>query len=355
MSDNVPTAPPDIQSAAVLAKMIEASRAVHLGIALGEAADHIFSEEPAIKSGVATQLTLATTEAVIRCMERGGQSLPYDWEHETLISLGRWGLAQHIPNVISPRDGATPSFLSTLPGFVQRRGSAPATVRRLREMIPPGQLEASPKGSLGAHALIRTLPIGAVLGMKKKELTNIAMESAMVTHNHPLSMWSVAVAVNLVAAARDTDDLSAAWLNVLSEVLPEGHELIGRLGAAITSGVVEPCQPQLVKTFAPDRTAPSILAAAIYAVLSHPEPHQFPLAMGIASFTKDKDSSSAVTAALLAARNGSTSLLSFGAGRLELAWACEAMGTDLAMTAMLTPLGKEPSGKPWLPSWNMRY
>ena len=37
-------------------------------------------------------------------------------------------------------------------------------------------------------------------------------------------------------------------------------------------------------------------------------------------------------------------MLRHGAARHESAWACDALATDLAMTAMLTPLGREPDG-----------
>ena len=348
---------PDIQSAAALTRLIETARAVHLGIALGEAADQLTSTAPVRRSGVATQLTLATTEAVIRCMEKGGQHLPFDWEQETLASLGRWGIAQGIEGVITPREGATPSFLSALPAYAERRGNAPATVRRLKQLVPPGQTEVSEKGSLGPHAMIRTLPIGAVLPLDGGALTDIAATCARATHSHPAAIGSAVAAVNLVAAATQGAhvDLAGAWLEVINGLFGDGHVLRERFGAAISAAVVEPHDPQVLARIAPDRTAPSVLSAAIYAVLCHPEPDRFHLAMGLAGFSKDPSSASAVTGGLLGARYGSTPLLAYGAGRLDLAWACEALGTDLAMTAMLTPLGREPSGESWLPSWADRY
>ncbi|OLT22131.1 hypothetical protein BJF81_13440 [Ornithinimicrobium sp. CNJ-824] len=91
--------------------------------------------------------------------------------------------------------------------------------------------------------------------------------------------------------------------------------------------------------------------AAVYVVLSHPDPHELMLAMALASFFPEKHGISAVVGGLLGARHGSTLMLERGAARLELAWACDALGTDLAMTGLLTPLAKDPDGEPWLPSW----
>lgn len=77
--------------------------------------------------------------------------------------------------------------------------------------------------------------------------------------------------------------------------------------------------------------------------------------MALAGFAPDRRSTSAVVGGLLGARWGSTPMLRHGGARHELAWACDALATDLAMTAMLTPLGREPDGQAWLPSWDRRY
>src|SRR5690606_19368414 len=92
-----------------------------------------------------------------------------------------------------------------------------------------------------------------------------------------------------------------------------------------------------------------------YAVLSHPGPDELRQALSLAALSPDQRSTSAVVGGLLGARWGSTPMLERGAAGLELAWACDSLATDLAMTAVLTPLGKEPDGESWLPSWGMRH
>ncbi|MFK5633729.1 MULTISPECIES: ADP-ribosylglycohydrolase family protein [unclassified Ornithinimicrobium] len=344
----------DIQSAARLAKVVEISRGIHHGIALGDAADHLTSTAPVLPGGVATQLTLATTEGLVRTLERAGRQLDHDWAHENLEALRRWATAQGIPGVAPSRD-ASRSLLTTLPAYAVRRGNAPATVRVLRH--GPAALTAAGHRSLGAHALVRTLPFAVLVALHGPGFVWPVPELAGATHGHPL-VGPVAV-VGALLAARGADrsvPLDAGWLDVLDAHVPEGGELLKtRVGTAIMAAATDPQDPGQLAELAPDRSALSVLAAAVYVVLSHPEPDQLLLAMALASFSSDKQSTSAVVGALVGARHGSTPMLQLGAARLELAWACDALATDLALTSMLTPLGKEPDGQAWLPSWPARY
>ncbi len=98
-------------------------------------------------------------------------------------------------------------------------------------------------------------------------------------------------------------------------------------------------------------SAISVLAAAVYVVLSHAETDDLRPAMALASFSPDKRSTSAVVSELLGARHGSPPTLERGAVRLELAAESGALATDLAMAAMLTPLANEPDRQAWSPSW----
>lgn len=173
----------DIQSAARLARLIELSRGIHHGIALGDAADQLTSGEPVRRSGVVTQLTLATTEGMIRTMERAGRGLGVDWGHENLQALRRWGVAQGIPG-IAPGRGASPSLLTGLPGYGVRRGSAPATVRALAG--GPTAASAPGHASLGPHALVRTLPCAVLLLLHGPAFTEPIPELVGTTHRHPL-------------------------------------------------------------------------------------------------------------------------------------------------------------------------
>lgn len=343
----------DIQSAARLARLIESARAVHLGIAVGDAAEDLMGDAPVWRAGVATQLTLATTEGVIRAMERAGQGLDADFGHETRESLRNWGVLQQIQG-IAPARGAVASPLDTVPAYAERRGSAPATVRALQH--GPAGVQGPGQQSLGAHALVRTLPLGAVLPLGAESVTNIATASAAVTHGHPLVGAVAAVGVHLVAHAPGTQSgLAQRWLAALEGPLVDVPAPVrSRVGAAMTAATTMPNDPDQLPQLAPDRTAISVLAAAVYVALSLPDPADLPLAFAMAAFAPDKHATSAAVGGLLAARFGRRPLIQHGAARLELAWACEALGTDLAMTALLSPLGKDLDG-PWLPSWDTRF
>ncbi|MGO0578063.1 ADP-ribosylglycohydrolase family protein [Ornithinimicrobium panacihumi] len=352
MNDSAPT----IQPAADLAKLIELSRGILHGIALGDAADHLLDPGPVRPAGVSTQLTLASAEGMIRTMERAGRSLEHDWGFETLSALRRWALAQGIEGITRPRPAGT-SLLNSLPGYAARRGSAPATVRALRHHSSPG---SSLPPSFGAHAVVRTLPYAVLVAMHGPDLAWPAIASARSTHAHPLIPATVVAAVRFGSAlAQHPGHAAAALLDEVERLRgeeAEGSELVAtRLGTAVTAAATTPQDPKVLAGLVPDRSALSVLTAAVYVALSHPEPERFPLAMALAAFAPDKTSVSALAGGLLGAMHGSTPLLSFGAARGELAWACDALGTDVAMTSMLTPLGHEPGGEPWLPSWPARY
>lgn len=344
----------DIQSAARLAKVVEMSRGIHHGIALGDAADHLTSAAPVLPVGVATQLTLATTEGLIRTLERAGRQLDHDWAHDSLEALRRWATVQGILGVAPSRESSR-SLLTTLPAYAERRGNAPATVRVLRH--GPAALVAAGHRSLGPHALVRTLPFAVLVSLHGPGFVWPVGELAGVTHGHPLIGPVAAVGALLAARGADRSvPLEVGWLDVLDEHVPEGGELVKtRVGSAIMAATTDPQDPGRLADLAPDRSAVSVLAAAVYVVLSHPGPDDLLLALALASFSPDKQATSAVVGALVGARHGSTPMLALGASRLELAWACDALATDLAMTSMLTPLGREPGGDAWLPSWPARY
>ncbi len=347
MSDQI-----EIQSAARLARLIELSRGIHHGIALGDAADDLLSDAAVRRVGVATQLTLATTEGMVRTMERGGQGLGVDWGHDNLQALRRWAGAQGVSGLQQSRDTGT-SLLTTCPGYVERRGSAPATLRALRD--GPATVTAPGHASLGAHSLVRTLPYSVVLALHGPGQVHPLTDLVGTTHGHPLAVpTAVAGAMLAQAATRRDEPLINAWLNVLETQLPADDPVTSRLSAAVMTAATHPRDPSRVPHLAPDRSAPSVLAAAVYTVLSHPEPEEIMLAMALASFGPDKRAVSAVAGGLLGARWGSTPMLQHGASRLELAWACDALATDLAMTAMLSPLSTQPDGQTWLPSWAAR-
>lgn len=343
----------DIQSAARLARLIELSRGIHHGIALGDAADQLTSDAPIRRSGAPTQLTLATTEGTIRTMERAGQGLGIDWGHENLQALHRWGVAQRISG-IAPVRGFASSLLTALPAYGERRGSAPATVRALRH--GPFAVAAAGHASLGPHALVRTLPFAVLIAIHGPAFTEPIADLVGTSHGHALAAPTATAGALLAARASDrTALLPEAWSELLEGHLPPDDVLKPRLSSAILAAATDPQKPEQVKRVAPDRTAVSVLAAAVYVVLSHPDPGEIMLAMGLASFSPDIRSTSAVVGGLLGARWGSTPMLRHGAARNDLAWACDALATDLAMTAMLTPLGREPDGEAWLASWHDRY
>ena len=343
----------DIQPAARLARLIELSRGIHHGIAFGDAADQLTRGEPVRRAGVATQLSLATTEGLIRTMERAGQKLSFDWGHENLQALRRWGIAQAIPGV-TPQRGNAPSLLAAVPAYGERRGSAPATVRALRG--GPSAVTAAGHSSLGAHALVRTLPYAVLVALHGPSLTEPIADLVRTTHGHALSEPTARAGVLLAArAAARAVSLPGAWSRVLDACLPGDNVLKPRLTAAHLAALTAPGDPDELKRIAPDRTAVSVLAAAVYVVLSHPTTDELTPALVLASYAPDRKSTSALVGGMLGARWGSTPMLRMGGARHELAWACDALATDLAMTAMLSPLGKEPDGEAWLPSWGMRY
>ncbi len=344
----------DIQSAALMARRVETARGMMLGLALGDSWPDQGSAADLIPAGVGTQLACATVHGLICALERGGRALPPEYAHTTFTALHQWAAAQKLTGTLTGRDRVPPSWLATVPGYAQRRGSAPATVRALRH----GQgapLDGS-NNSLGAHALVRTLPVGLLAATLGPPVLAEAAAIAATTHGHPLASLSAPVAASLVWAAEVSPDpipqTLDRWLN---EVIPEVAHTTDRIKTAVTAALVEPGDPDRLQALAPDRTAISALAGAVYCIASHPEPEALPQALDLAITARDARSTAAITGAVLGTFHRSASVIAAGAAQLELAWLATTLATDLAMELTLTPLGLQPDGTHWLTDWDQHY
>lgn len=343
----------DIQSAAVMARMIHSARGAMLGLALGDSWPGVRQEGQPLSAGVATQLACATVDGVIRSLERQGRGLPPQFAHTTFTALQQWAAAQQIPLVHTGGRPMTSSWMAMAPGFVHRRGRATATVRALRR--GEGRALDGSNNSLGAHAVVRTLPLGLLATTLGPGILAEAAGVAATTHGHPLASLSAPVGASLVwAAAAGTAPLPTIleeWL----DLVPEVPHTTDAVKTACTAALVEPGDPERLQAVAPDRTAISALAGAVYAIASHPEPEALPRALDLAAQAPDGRSTAAIAGAVLGTHHGPEPLVRCGAAALELAWLCETLATDLAMQLLLAPLGLQPDESQWLKGWSERY
>ncbi|PRY05741.1 hypothetical protein [Kineococcus rhizosphaerae] len=122
--------------------------------------------EGPLRIGVASQLACFSVDALIRApMREHDRGVPTKRAVLSWFSLRRWGRLQGLPVAEDP--DASPysapqydNWLSRVEALTQRRGSAPATAAALTQRLGSGSA-LPPAGSLGAHALIRTLPFAA--------------------------------------------------------------------------------------------------------------------------------------------------------------------------------------------------
>ncbi|MDQ3432235.1 MAG: hypothetical protein M3467_08450, partial [Actinomycetota bacterium] len=175
--------PPDIQSAALLAKRIEAARATMLGLALGDSWSAVQGGRRPAPAGVATQLACATVEGTTRAMERAGHNLSPEWGHATYGSLVRWAAHQGISGVCPGGSRMTDGWLESVPALAERRGNAPSTVAALQ--AGTSGLQPATNQSMGSHGMVRTLPLGLLpVQLGPWMLPEIGAVAA-TTHGHP--------------------------------------------------------------------------------------------------------------------------------------------------------------------------
>ncbi len=344
-------------------------RGLVLGLALGDGIGR-GAVPPAgrIRAGVGTQLAAFTIEGIIRAWIRGERKGICHPPTVVWHAYCRWAVLQGIDIHEEHRHWAQAKqrwpdgWLADVPELRERRGSAPATVKALKQP-EMGGVRRPTTHSRGCHALIRSLPLAALSQqIPTGRLADLTRDVAALTHGAPHAYQTAAAAVILLGQCLTVDALDEAVVrDPHLQRLPDTAELHTPIRDAFDHAQRSPRQEARLARLAPDATALSALLGGVYVAASCRPTREATLttaeamdALAFAATAPDGDSVAAVTAALLGALHGvdiwPVELIS----RLELVWVMDTLARDLALQLTDSPAGSE-YDPPKDPFWWDRY
>nr|WP_194793102.1 ADP-ribosylglycohydrolase family protein [Raineyella fluvialis] len=233
----------------------------------------------------------------------------------------------------------------THPRTRREPGPSAATILALQQ-DRPGTPERPVTNNAGCHALIRTLPAAALATTRSRDqLKREAEACAALTHGAPAAQQATATAVLFAAeclSGRDpTDALSRTGQ------LAEG----GQLDQVRDEAEHAPADRNRLARIAPDASAETALAGAVYCVLSHPGPGSEVTALQLASTAPHPAPVAAITGAILGAAHGVHAWPVELVSRLDLAWPLDTLARDLLRQLTNDPEVSDPGWWDRYPGW----
>jgi ADP-ribosylglycohydrolase len=212
--------------------------------------------------------------------------------------------------------------------------------------------------------MIRALPVAVLAGAGRftrstaTQAGTAAAEIARMTHNHPgVEASSFIATLIAVSCLREPERFDVALHRSLKEVDEFGSLTI--LPIAIELGRSRPADLHTLREIAPDDTAESVLAGAIYVGSSYPDWRSANQALALARVAPDGDGVAALTGAFLGAVNGYEVFPSALLNRLDLGWTLDRLAIDLALEVredQVSASGWKEGGSPRLePWWDAKY
>ena len=318
---------------------------------------------------MATQLAAWTTEGLLRTATRYGGYVLGNPQDCVLHAYQRWALLRGATPqtdnwfpLPEPGDVASRGWLIDVPAMAEQRGSSPSTLA--------GLVNGRPTSSAGCQAMLRGLPIAALVGPAVREpsrrepllqgIDDFARKVSGMTHDHPASYAAAGFAARLGAECLlETESFESALRRCLGG--PVDDLVAKRLLPALRQAKEAPCVPQTLERLAPDKTGLSALTGGIYVAMSFPDVDTVGEALEFAGWAPDGDSVAAVAGAFLGAVHGYEALPTRLISRLELGWVMDALARDLALQTRENQVGagwksESPDPVPPLdPWWDTKY
>ena len=334
------------------------SRGLLLGLALGDAigagscaAGRRSTSYSALPPTVVTQLTLFTVDGLIRASVGTRHRGPCHTPSVVWHAYARWAKLQDVaaPGLYAawrPRAGARwpDGWLADVPALRLRRGSAPATVHALaRER--PGTRQEPATASTGAHALTRTWPVGL---LPVADVATLAADLAALTHTGE-AVAAAAVGAGIIralsaggAGAMAAGDADEALAGAVDAALRPAVALpvVRRVRKAVDAAAADPASETVLCRLAPDLTAVSALAGAVYVAMSMPGSRQVADALTLAARAPGACDVAASVGAILGAVHGVSALPVQLVSRLELVWVTDVLARDLVQQLSSTLDGR---------------
>lgn len=312
-----------------------------LGDALGGAAE---GAEGLLRAGVASQLAAFTTEGLIRAHVRGNHKGISHAPTVVWHAYCRWAFIQGVaPSRMRERwvgsERWPDGWLAGIPALGERRGNAPSTVDALIRM-KEGDMAQPAGGSLGAHALTRTLPCAGLAIAASWAPAEMARDVAALTHG-PEAARVAAAGTHMAVAFLRARDVPAAVSSGVATIDNERLPGVRALAAAAEAAGRRPGHVDLLRANSPNRTAAAVLSGAVYAAVSHPGAGEVEQALRLAKHAPDGVSVAGVTGALLGAVHGIDALPVALVSRLELVWVLDTLARDLVAQLTINPSGGE--------------
>ncbi|WP_432546169.1 ADP-ribosylglycohydrolase family protein [Kineococcus sp. SYSU DK004] len=261
-----------------------------------------------LRHGVAAQLACASAEGVLRA---GAGADPVAEVH---AAYRRWSQRHRAP--VAP--GPSPLHEDRGPSGATSRALATGAAGTLREPLTT---------SAGWHAVVRALPVAA-LGLAGEgadaAVALTAARTAVLTHGS-VTAAPAGVAALVAAAALRGAPLAEAVGHALAAAVLAGLDAraVWAADAAVRAAHRAPGDPQLAEVLAGGPACTGVLAAAVYAVLSHPaEPR---LALRLALTGPRAAGAGALAGAWLGAAHGPAAL----PGRVDVADVLDALADGL--------------------------
>ncbi len=244
-----------------------------------------------LRHGVAAQLACASAEGLLRA---GTGTDPVAEVH---AAYRRWSQRYR-------------AFAASGPSLLHEdRGPSGATSRALATGAA-GTLRDPLTTSAGWHAVVRALPVAA-LGLTEdgadSAVALTAARTAVLTHGHVTAAPAGIAALVAAAALRGTP-LTGAVGHALAAAVLAGLDAraVWAADAAVRAAHRTPGDPQLAEVLGGGPACTGVLAAAVYAVLSHPrEPR---LALRLALTAPRAAGAGALAGAWLGAAHGPEAL-----------------------------------------------
>jgi ADP-ribosylglycohydrolase len=323
-----------------------------LGLLLGDAMAPQVPDEGWLPNSSAGQLACFTVEGIIRAHVRYSHRGICHPPAVVWHAYTRWAAMQNIPGIKRrQREDWPDGWLAQVPALAARRGSAPATVSALQKQTM-GTVEQPAGTSLGAHALIRSLPVGLIPG-GSTDIPALARNIAATTH---------APAAADVAALGATVIAELVHGQRLPEAVGLAHDrcaqVVARLersplSEGLSAAATQPRDAASLRRLAPVARADCALSGGVYVAASF-SGDRIREALLFAASAGDGGHVAATAGALMGAIHGVHAMPANWLSRLELSWVGDVLAHEL-----VTEFVEEPSGHEYAPSpdrtWWNRY
>jgi ADP-ribosylglycohydrolase len=332
-----------------------------LGLLLGDAlaAAHGVTTARSLVGTGAGQLACFTVDALIRDDIRAAHRGVAHQEVAVWAGYRRWGQWQ---GMLDPQTPATPpdGWLATVPVLGAARARPPSIVAALRA-TQAGTLDAPAGSSTAADAVTLTLPVGIPFHTDEPGgLTHfadgaagLAAQVAALAHRDE-AVTAAAIAAAAVVILHHEPSIDAAVRAAATRAEPYRRGIPIPLDTALDGARADPFNLDTLRRLAPDPSAGSALAAAVFAAASA---HRDTIADAVrfAAAGSPAGCAAPITGALLGAAYGPEALPADLLTRLELSPVGDALARDLIRQLTECPAGTEFPAPTDEHEWEHRY